>query len=247
MSANGRRRMQAPIRAPFTPEQQAALNASQADTETPVWTCPNDDQGVLVAGPHWSCPTCDYTQYWAHRFMAADVDDPPSKAKAAEPDPALYRQLLAVTSERDRLAAQLRRQQTGRDQPMSDVEITASERLARRFHERYEALAPAHGYKTREESAVPWEDVPAANKALMTAVAGDILRKGYTRTWTAAREDDEDFPPEFGVTVEDPMGRHWEQVADDDDGWYCVDGDHDEVFTWSAALDEVGSLREVVA
>jgi dTMP kinase len=47
--------------------------------------------------------------------------------------------------------------------------------LARRFHELYEELAPTFSYKTRKESAVPWEDVPAANKQLMIAVAATLL------------------------------------------------------------------------
>jgi hypothetical protein len=34
------------------------------------------------------------------------------------------------------------------------------ETLARMFHEKYERLAPEFGYKTREESAVPWDEVP---------------------------------------------------------------------------------------
>lgn len=49
------------------------------------------------------------------------------------------------------------------------------EELARQFHEAYERLAPEFGYETRPESAVPWEDVPEANRALMVAVAGVIL------------------------------------------------------------------------
>jgi hypothetical protein len=51
----------------------------------------------------------------------------------------------------------------------------APEELAQLFHETYERLAPEHGYETRTASAVPWSDVPAANKALMIAVAGHIL------------------------------------------------------------------------
>lgn len=46
--------------------------------------------------------------------------------------------------------------------------------LARRFHEAYERLAPSFGYKTRDETAVPWEDVPEANKRLMEAVVGEV-------------------------------------------------------------------------
>lgn len=48
------------------------------------------------------------------------------------------------------------------------------EALARRFHETYERLAPSFGYKTREASAVPWESVPEANKALMIAVCAEL-------------------------------------------------------------------------
>lgn len=50
-----------------------------------------------------------------------------------------------------------------------------AEKLARWFHETYERLAPAHGYKTREESAVPWEQVPATNKRLMIDVCSEII------------------------------------------------------------------------
>lgn len=52
---------------------------------------------------------------------------------------------------------------------------TPAETLARRFHETYERLAPAHGYQTREASAKPWADVPAQNRSLMVAVAGELL------------------------------------------------------------------------
>jgi hypothetical protein len=54
-----------------------------------------------------------------------------------------------------------------------------AEELARLFHEIYEALAPEHGYKTREASAKPWADVPEANKGLMIAVAGKIIDEGW--------------------------------------------------------------------
>lgn len=47
--------------------------------------------------------------------------------------------------------------------------------LARAFHETYERLAPDFGYETRRDSAVPWDDVPERNKALMTAVCDHLL------------------------------------------------------------------------
>ena len=49
------------------------------------------------------------------------------------------------------------------------------ERLAQIFHEAYERLAPEFGYKTREASAVPWEEVPDGNKRLMIATARAAL------------------------------------------------------------------------
>lgn len=56
--------------------------------------------------------------------------------------------------------------------------MVTSEDLAKKFHETYERLAPSYGYETRRESAVPWEDVPANNRKLMTAVCEEILSHG---------------------------------------------------------------------
>lgn len=50
--------------------------------------------------------------------------------------------------------------------------------IAKAFHEAYEALAPSHGYETREASAKPWEDVPEQNKNLMMATVGKLLADG---------------------------------------------------------------------
>jgi hypothetical protein len=52
---------------------------------------------------------------------------------------------------------------------------TAPETLAQAFHENYELLAPEYGYKTREASAVPWDEVPDNNKQLMVATARAAL------------------------------------------------------------------------
>jgi hypothetical protein len=53
-----------------------------------------------------------------------------------------------------------------------------AQEVAQAFHESYERQAPEFGYKTREASAVPWRDVPMANKELMIAVAQDLLDQG---------------------------------------------------------------------
>lgn len=60
---------------------------------------------------------------------------------------------------------------------LPDAEEEA-EAVARAFHETYERLAEAHGYETRAESAVPWDEVPEANRDLMVAVALDLLSRG---------------------------------------------------------------------
>jgi hypothetical protein len=51
------------------------------------------------------------------------------------------------------------------------------EELARWFHEAYEELAPLHGYKTRRDSAVPWERVPETNRTLMIATSKRVLAR----------------------------------------------------------------------
>jgi hypothetical protein len=67
------------IRAPWTPEQVAALNRFQLRGGMHPFTCGASHAGpspALVARPDgWHCPgtyraPCDYRQDWAHRFMA---------------------------------------------------------------------------------------------------------------------------------------------------------------------------------
>lgn len=58
---------------------------------------------------------------------------------------------------------------------------TEAERLAQRFHEIYEDLAPSFGYETRKESAKPWAEVPERNKLLMTAVCRQIISAAASR------------------------------------------------------------------
>ena len=54
-------------------------------------------------------------------------------------------------------------------------DVLTAENLAQRFYEVYEKLAPNFGYETRPESAKPWADVPANNRALMVATADVLL------------------------------------------------------------------------
>lgn len=55
--------------------------------------------------------------------------------------------------------------------------MNEADRIAEAFHEAYERLAPKHGYRTRTESAVPWQDVPENNKMLMRAVVRELLAR----------------------------------------------------------------------
>lgn len=68
------------IEAPFTPEQVEALNTWQSTGVVHPFTCGSgrrkdadhlDGEGILKATPQgWVCPYCNYTQDWAHAFMA---------------------------------------------------------------------------------------------------------------------------------------------------------------------------------
>lgn len=61
---------------------------------------------------------------------------------------------------------------------MAAVRPDVAEAIARAFHQTYERLAPVHAYRTRKASAVPWEDVPGNNRALMIATVGALLDDG---------------------------------------------------------------------
>lgn len=62
---------------------------------------------------------------------------------------------------------------------MTETMPESFERVAKAFHEAYEELAPNFGYKTREASAKPWEDVPVDNKELMKATIEKVYLDGH--------------------------------------------------------------------
>lgn len=88
-----------------------------------------------------------------------------------------------------------------------------AEQLAQKFHETYERLAPTHGYETRKDSAVPWENVPEKNKKLMTAVCEEILKLMFPPPTSIADWDrdigngfnERGYPAGQGI-YHDPMG-----------------------------------------
>lgn len=72
--------MSGKITAPWTPEQVDALNAYQRLGYVHEFTCPhgeNHQDRILVAtASGWRCRWCDYTQDWAHDFMADKAKHP---------------------------------------------------------------------------------------------------------------------------------------------------------------------------
>lgn len=61
------------------------------------------------------------------------------------------------------------------------LKATTPEQLAEKFHTTYEGAAGVMNYATRPDSAVPWAEVPALNKALMVATCAEVL------AWLAER------------------------------------------------------------
>lgn len=49
-------------------------------------------------------------------------------------------------------------------------------KLAEKFHDIYEKLAPSFGYNTKKASAVEWCNVPVQNKKLMIATCAELLK-----------------------------------------------------------------------
>lgn len=71
------------ITAPWSMEQVLALTRFQTEALAHPFTCPNrhdhpvifGDNGVLIPTVRgWICQCCDYTQDWAHAFMARYPD-----------------------------------------------------------------------------------------------------------------------------------------------------------------------------
>lgn len=67
------------IKAPFTQEQVVAMSAWQFEARFHPFTCGkrddppelHGDKGILIPTVRgWICQFCDYTQDWAHDFMA---------------------------------------------------------------------------------------------------------------------------------------------------------------------------------
>lgn len=63
---------------------------------------------------------------------------------------------------------------------LSDIALDRSvvHAIAMAFHDAYEKQAPAFGYETRVESALPWALVPEENRALMVSVVATLIDHG---------------------------------------------------------------------
>ena len=87
-----------------------------------------------------------------------------------------------------------------------------AEQIAQAFHEAYERLAPDFGYKTREASAKPWDDVPEQNRSLMIAVVQALIDSGVI-PGAASRSDEDQIRAAMSEAMEHP-GRVGTMVAD---------------------------------
>jgi len=61
------------------------------------------------------------------------------------------------------------------DGEQSDRHAEDAIALAERFHETYELLAPSHGYETRGDSRVPFDELPASSRSLLVATVGAVV------------------------------------------------------------------------
>jgi hypothetical protein len=57
------------VTAPFTESQVISLNRFQTCGRVHPFTCGKCRSDLVAATDGWHCPTCDYTQDWAHDFM----------------------------------------------------------------------------------------------------------------------------------------------------------------------------------
>lgn len=78
------------VMAPFTPEQVSALTVWQNNWRVHPFTCANRGDGKHIHDTYelgtlvptvrgWFCPYCDYTQNWAHAFMAGVTEVAPTR------------------------------------------------------------------------------------------------------------------------------------------------------------------------
>jgi hypothetical protein len=90
----------------------------------------------------------------------------------------------------------------------SDQKPYTAEQLAQLFHETYERLAPDHGYRTREESAKPWDDVPAGNRRLMIATCAEVLDAlaAAGRLLPAEAEREEEWSMRYKLNGKETLG-----------------------------------------
>lgn len=82
------------------------------------------------------------------------------------------------------------------------VEEPFERRLARRFHDEYEAAAPHFGYATRPETAVPFDELPESNRLLMEHVCRAITNDIKSHCIDAMRAARRAREPEAAPTTE---------------------------------------------
>ena len=68
---------------------------------------------------------------------------------------------------------------------------TFATRLARRFHDIYEAAAPLYDWQTQERSRVEWDDLPENQRQLMVYVCGCITNELQTHVKDSLEQEND--------------------------------------------------------
>lgn len=145
------------VLAPFAPDQVKLLNEYQRLGAMHPFTCGTHSDTSLVASTDgWTCPhseglspidvRCDYTQDWAHAFMA----DPEAIAGMRQQVEWMHGRVVETRQQRIEAACEV-------------------------MHDAYEKAALGAGWETQKASRKPWADVPEANKVTMRAAVAALL------------------------------------------------------------------------
>jgi hypothetical protein len=203
--------------APFTQDQVEALNRFQESGSMHPFTCPDHSDTSLVATEKgWTCPhrimfepgsriasvQCDYTQNWAHKFMAdPKVLEERDAMLSAFFDGQLHKRMGAAKMRAKNVTEDTRYDdvlgdvaQAVRDsnaEPWPNESIIPADRYAKAalteyrrlrieaacevMHDAYEKAAMGAGWVTNPLSRKPWHEVPDANKNTMRAAVSALF------------------------------------------------------------------------
>lgn len=226
---------------------RALVGAGDEPPAEPEWTVATDGRAGRVGTWTAAC-SCGYTStgwttedYGTAALERHDCalrrpsagEEPPAEPLVYSPGADMW--VSAEKRERDTMLGQPADLSGSPEEVETDEWPDGWERIARCFHRAYEDLAPEHGYETREESAVPWDQVPLQNRRLMIRTVGHVLRDMQDFGWTPPPAPVQGTPE--GDAASEP--ERWEPTKAEGgfgrDEDYCAE--HDLFFTTAEAVD----------